>query len=66
MLGGWLGQLMVVFNTLATKYKTLDKDKKASSSKGTPKSQKSEKSDKSNAGDEKNTENRKLINANVV
>ena len=65
MLGGWLGQLMIVFNTLAQKYKTLDKDKKTSSSKGTPKSQKSDKSDKSGAAEAKG-ETRKLINANVV
>jgi hypothetical protein len=37
MLGGWLGQLMIVFNTLAKSYKPLDRDRKGSS-KGTPKS----------------------------
>ena len=37
MLGGWLGQIMIVFNTIAKNYKGLDRDRKGSS-KGTPKS----------------------------
>ena len=61
MLGGWLGQVMIVFNTLAKSYRTLDKDRKTSSSKSTPKSQKS--------GDGEDTgirTERRLINANVI
>ena len=61
MLGGWLGQLMLVFNTLATKFKQYDKDRK-SSSKGTPKSQKS-------GGEQANDSTRverRLINSNVI
>jgi hypothetical protein len=41
MLGGWLGQVMIVFNTLAKHYKTLVRERKPSSSRGTPKSSKS-------------------------
>ena len=62
MLGGWLGQVMLVFNCLAKSYKTLDKDRKSSSSKGTPKSQKSGE-DRQDSGIR--TE-RRLINANVI
>jgi len=42
LFGGWLGQCMIIFNTLARYYKTLDRDRKTGSSrKGTPKSSKS-------------------------
>ena len=61
MLGGWLGQLMLVFNTLATKFKQYDKDRK-SSSKGTPKSQKSGEG----AAAESQRVERRLINSNVI
>lgn len=62
MLGGWLGQTMIVFNTLAKSYKTLDKDRKSSSSKGTPKSQKSG----GDINDSGIRTERRLINANVI
>jgi hypothetical protein len=62
MLGGWLGQDMIVFNTLAKSYKTLDKDRKSSSSKGTPKSQKSGE-DRAESGIRSE---RRLINANII
>lgn len=62
MLGGWLGQAMMVFNTLAKSYKTLDKDRKSSSSKGTPKSQKSGE-DRAESGIRSE---RRLINANII
>ena len=61
LLGGWLGQMMVVFNCLAKSYKSLDKDRKNSSSRGTPRSNKS--------GEEKDSgirTERRLINANVI
>ena len=51
-----------MFNTLAKSYKTLDKDRKSSSSKGTPKSQKSG-DDRADSGIR--TE-RRLINANII
>lgn len=62
MLGGWLGQAMIVFNTLAKSYKTLDKDRKSSSSKGTPKSAKSGE-DRAESGIRSE---RRLINANII
>jgi hypothetical protein len=64
VFGGWLGQCMIVFNTLARKYPTLDRDRKSGSSrKGTPKSS------KSNQGDTIDSQvkgERRLINAQVV
>lgn len=64
MLGGWLGQTMIVFNCLAKHYKSLDKDRKSSSSKGTPKSDKSR--DKNDGADSGIRTERRLINANNI
>jgi hypothetical protein len=61
MLGGWLGQIMIVFNCLAKNYKGLDRDRKSGSSKGTPRSHKSGKS----SNIDKN-ESRKIINDYVI
>ena len=63
LLGGWLGQTMVVFNCLAKHYKSLDKDRKSSSSRGTPTSK--NKSDEGKPDSGIRTE-RRLINANVI
>jgi len=52
---------MIVFNCLAKQYKGLDKERKTSSSKGTPRSHKSGKS----SNIDKN-ENRRIINDYVI
>lgn len=65
LFGGWLGQLMIVFNTLAKHYKTLDRDRKTGSSrKGTPKSSKSNQGDTIDSANFKGE--RRLMNPSVV